>query len=412
MKIVIRNAGFSAAAAILDRGSMVVLTALLSRSLAPEAFSQFGQFQLTLTMLAAFCGMGVAVSAARLFAEIDADKPTDPTLIGTMWTLSFLIAVMLGIAVVAVRIFTGTEPGKVQFISDVTIFFGIVFLASGIVASGGILGLSLFKRSMLIAGISAVILLGGGWFAARESSANIAAWTLVISYSVTTILSSILVLKRVKVSKIFVSPILTSKRFCAVSNLIGPLAGVSLLSALGNWLIGHILLWSSPSPFAFSGFIIGLQWYSLVQFLPGIMSRAIFPLLVRANVATDSRRALVFSALSSLIIAFCVAAAISICSDLIAKYYDSRSISGGAVVIAFAVAALPQAVVSIIANVLIVNNRQITWLYLSLFSFVAQIVVTFALSSWNALGAAAGMFVAGMVLALATWGYARREGLL
>jgi O-antigen/teichoic acid export membrane protein len=412
LRSVIQNTGLSAAAAILDRGSVVVLTALLSSSLAPEAFKQFGEFQLTLTMLAAFSGMGVTVSAARLFAETDAGKPTDPSLIGTMWTLSLAAAAVLGSATIAIGNLIGSGLAELQLIPNSALLIGVIFLAGGIVASGGILGLSLFNRSALIGVVSAAIVLVGGWIAAYERSAAIAAWSLVIAHGATALLSSVVVLRKVGWRMIFVAPIITQSRVRAVYGLIGPLAGVGLLAALCNWLMGHMLLWLSPSQFAFSGFIIGLQWFALVQFLPGMMSRAVFPLLVRANLPTDSRRALLMSTSLSLGMALCVAVAIAISSPFIVEYYDSRAIPDGAVLVAFAVAALPQAAVSIIANVLIVHGRQTVWLYLGIFSFGVQIAATFALSGCNALGAATSMFIAGLVLALATWGYAHREGLL
>ncbi len=412
MKAILRNAGFSAVAAVLDRGSMVVMTALLSSALAPAAFSRFGQFQLTLTMLAAFSGAGISASAARIFAEISVRKPTDPSLIGVMWTLSFWAAVIMGLVTIGIATFVGTDGAHGSVLLDIALFFGIVLVTCGIVANGGVLGLSMFGQSIAISGVAAAIAVGGGLLAARTQSEVIAALALVASCGATTLLSAFLVLRRVGRRTVFVRPILNWKRLRTLSGLIGPLTGVTLLAASGNWLVGHILLWMSPSSLAFPGFIIGLQWYSLTQFLPAMLTRAVFPLLVHADATTESRKVLRFSIAASLAIALCVATGIAILNSSLARFYDGRSVEGGAILAAFAFAALPQSAVSVLANALVVRNGQLAWLYLSALWFVTQLVATIALADWNAMGAAAASFIAGIVLMLATCWHARRQGIL
>lgn len=412
LKAVVRNTAFNAAAAMLDRGSMVALTALLSSALPAPAFREFGQFQLTLTMLAAFSGIGISISAARIFAEHAAGRPANMTLVGAMWILSLLAALVLGGSAMLIGVATGPGVASAHAIPDSLLLLGVIILAGGIVANGGVLGLSLFRQSVGIAAIAAAMVIGGGWLAARQGSAVIAAWALVLAYALTTLLSSALVLRNVRWQEVFTHPLLSTVRLKGVVELVGPLAGVTLLAASGNWILGQILLWRSPSPFAFSGYIIGLQWYALVQFLPSMLTRAVFPVLVGRKGAAGTGNVLFVSAAAAVGIALSTGIAIAAASPLVATLYDGKAVSGGGVLVAFAFAAIPQSAANLLGNAIIVHGRQRAWLILTVLWFASLNGCALFFAEWNAMGAAASLFFSGLLLTLASVGYARRHHIL
>lgn len=408
MRRLIKNTALNALGSVFDRGGIVVLTAMLSGALTADDFRDFGQFQLTLTMLASFASVGLTVSVSRIFAERDGGRSDQFSLVGTMWLLSLIASALLGGAAVALNhagapIDVGVPPSVV--------LAGLIALTLGLVAGGGVLGLGLFSQGAMVSMGTAAVLLGVGAWAAAERSLALAAAALVWAYAVNGFLSSALVLKRVSWREMFRKRPLAPDALRQVGGLVGPLALVTLLAASANWLLGQLLLHRAPQATeAFAGFIIGLQWFALVQFLPGLVGRALFPDLVKGGDAQISglRQGLRMS----LMLAIGVAAGIWILAPLVSKIYDRSAVGEGWVISAFALAAMPQSVANLVGSVLVARRLQSAWALLSLGSYIILILLAYFLAPCGAIGIAAALAVSGATLAAGAVVVARRRRLL
>lgn len=413
MRRILQNAGFNAVGSIFDRGSIVALTAMLSGALSPIAFSAFGQFQLTLTMLAAFASVGLAVSTSRIFAEHDAGRSDDLPMIGTMWLLSLFAALCLGltitlISLVGPMIHTGLPPAF--------LLLGLTVLTLGVVANGGVLGFGLFREAAIVSIVTAAVVLGIGALAAVQRSLFLAAIAVIAGYGVNSLLASWLIFRRVSFGQLFSRQTLTRDAVMGVGRLVGPLAFVTLLAASGNWLLGQMLHLGVDATRAFSSFVIGLQWYALVQFLPSLLSRAIFPSIVRNSLAESGRAAgrkeLWQAAALSVLSAALVAVGIAVLSPVLARLYAPDAVQGGVILTVFAVAALPQSVANMFGNVLVAARLQSRWASLTLQWFAVLLISALALVRYGAIGMAGALFIGGCYLALMAVVAARREGLV
>jgi O-antigen/teichoic acid export membrane protein len=414
MKVILQNTAINALSSIFDRGSIVLITAILSGALSSASFREFGQFQLTLTMLAAFSGVGISVSASRIFAEHGAGRSEHLPLIGTMWTLCLISALVLSFAALAASAFT---PNLALELPPAALLAGVVFLALGIVANGGVLGLGLFKHAVGISMGSATVLVTVGALAAQQHSLGLAALAVVAAYGVNSALAGLVVLRRVDWRLLFRPPVLNRSAVAAVMHLIGPLAGVTVMAASGNWIVGQILLLRPAPADAFSGFVIGLQWFGLVQFIPSMLTRAAFPLLVGGGTTVGGASTVKYSVLTMSVaatvpMALATAAGVWIASPLIAQFYGEDVLKGGNVLVAFALAALPQSVANLLGVALIIDGGQYDWLWLTSVWFASLVLFALILAPWGAFGAAASLFVSGAILSLAAYFAAKRRQLV
>lgn len=408
MKRLLQNAAANAVGSMFDRGGMVVLTAMLSGALSAEAFRQFGEFQLTLSMLAAFSSVGVAVSVSRLFAEHRAGSSEDLHLAGTMWVLSLVAALLLGALAAGFTVLVG--GGVPQTIALAT---GVFFVTGGIVAGGGVLGLALFRHAAIISVVTACLLLGIGALAAANRSLALALGSLVAAYAASTFLTTAIVLRKVSFRSIFTRSLLSTTSVARAADMIGPLALVTLLAASSNWLLGRILRFSPDPTVDFAGFIIGLQWFSIVQFVPGMIARALFPEMVKWGLGVGGgEKELALSVFISVAIAAAIFSAVWAASPVLARAYDAQAVANGAVLVAYSAAALPQCVANLFGNLLIASRQSRAWARLTIEWFVFLLVAGGVLHRFGATGVAGALALAGLYLAARAFFRLRRAGLI
>ena len=410
MKLLLQNAAANAVGSIFDRGGMVALTAILSGALSAEAFRQFGQFQLTLSMLAALSSVGVAVSVSRLFAEHRGGTSEELHLAGTMWALSLIAALAFGGLATALGLISG---GAV--VHTVAIAAGVFVVTAGIVAGGGVLGLALFRHAAAVSVVAACVLMGVGAVAAASRSLPLALASVVAAYTVSTVLMTAIVLRKVPAHAIFTRKVLSADSIARAASMIGPLALVTLLASSSNWLLGQILHFSPNPTLDFAGFIIGLQWFAIVQFVPGMISRAIFPEMVRWGLNGGQgagQKELGLSLLLSVGVAVAVFLVILIGSPIFAKAYDAGSVGNGIVLVAYSAAALPQCLANLFGNLLVASKNGAVWAGLTVEWFVFLLVAGGLLHRLGAIGVAIALAIAGLLLAVRAFSHLQRRGLI
>ena len=397
---------------MLARGSLVLASIILARQLDTADFAAYGYFQLTVAMLAAYAALGMGVAASRLFAEANAGRSRSTPPLGTLWVLSALTGVLMAsvVALIPFSEFSGA-PQIPQWL----LALGVFSVALGVVPGGAILGLEQYRQASVISLLSASILVGGVVLAAKEKSAVFGMIVLVASSLVQSAGSAILVLRKVGWPELTLSTNFRRSDFARVFWLSAPMFAVSLLAASGSWLVGRIILAGPAEEHGFALYTIGLQWFALALFVPGMISRVLLPVFVKSRFrpASDDAKNLVRrGAMITLGAAVCIALLGSAASPWIAGIYGASYQAEAWALASFLLAAIPSAPANTVGNAIIAGDGQRAWLLISLVSFLV-LIVSAKLLAWQ--GALAGAWAHGIsatfITLIALW-IARGRGLL
>lgn len=397
---------------MLARGSLVLASIILARQLDTADFAAYGYFQLTVAMLAAYAALGMGVAASRLFAEANDGRSRSNPPLGTLWVLSALTGVLLSsvVALIPFSEFSGA-PQIPQWL----LALGVFSVALGVVPGGAILGLEQYRQASVISLLSASILVGGVVLAAKEKSAVLGMIVLVASSLVQSAGSAILVLRKVGWPELTLSTNFRRSDFAQVFWLSAPMFAVSLLAASGSWLVGRIILAGPAEEHGFALYTIGLQWFALALFIPGMISRVLLPVFVKSRLrpASDDAKNLVRrGAMITLGAAVCIALLGSAASPWIAGIYGASYQAEAWALASFLLAAIPSAPANTVGNAIIAGDGQRAWLLISLVAFLV-LIVSAKLLAWQ--GALAGAWAHGIsatfITLIALW-IARGRGLL
>ncbi len=83
---------------VLSRGSLIVASIILARSLDQIAFAEFSYFQLTAVTVAAYAGMGLGVTASKYFAEAAViGNARDHQALTLIWLISISVSILFSV---------------------------------------------------------------------------------------------------------------------------------------------------------------------------------------------------------------------------------------------------------------------------------------------------------------------------
>src|SRR5690606_31752242 len=68
--------------------------------------------------------------------------------------------------------------------------------------------------------------------------------------------------------------------FVSITKFVGPLVFITILAASSSWILGRLIL-KDYGEHTFAAYSIGLQWFALALFIPGMISRVVLPRLIR-----------------------------------------------------------------------------------------------------------------------------------
>lgn len=399
-------------AQLLARGSLVVASIILARRLETAEFAAYGYFQLTVAMLAAYAALGMGVAASRFFAEAKHGGARSTPPLGTLWVLSALAGAVLALMVACAPF--DIVRGALD-IPRWLLALGVFSAALGVVPGGAILGLEQYRQASVISLLSAAVLLGGAVLAAGEKSAVLAMIALVVSSLVQSVGSTVLVLLSVGWSRLVQSANFRRVDLTQVLSLSGPMFAVSLLAASGAWLVGRVILAGPMGERGFALYTIGLQWFALALFVPGMMSRVLLPLFVEARFnpsGIDARLLVRRGAKITLGAAASMAVIGYVASPWLAGLYGESYQAEGWIMVSFLFAAIPSAPANTIGNAIVAGNAQREWLLISLVSFCV-LVFSAQVFAWQ--GALAGAWAHGISatsITILAFFVARTRGLL
>lgn len=404
------NAAWALAGQVVDRGAVFVITILFARSLTQDQFTQFGFFLLTVTTVSSFSTLGFGVSASRLFARWDAKDEQQGRAIAALWLMSAIAGAALAVASAVSNSHWHPRPQTFDYLLHV---FAILAISSGIVAHGGMLGIGKFRESAKIAVAAGSLTLVVGFVASRQSSAFWAQAAVPIGYALSSGMAALFMLRTFPALWVHFRSGLMPGAIRAAALVVGPLALVSVLATTGTWLVGRMTLGHEEDGTAqFAAFLLGLQWFGLVQLIPGMIAKAAFPALADSSRASELERRHVLwrSVRWSIVVAAISAALIAAGSKQLIRIYGESGISA-AQLVGFGVAAVPGACANAIGNALVAAGRSRAWLFLTIIWFVCLVALAYVLRGYGASGIAVSLGVSGLAMTCGALVVARRGNL-
>lgn len=385
------------------RGCLVISTILLARSFESSSFAAYTYFQITITMIATYAAMGLGVTASRYFAElVDQEFGGGDAQVGLIWFVSIAIgSIAASLLLLAPSEWLSAGLAVPQWL----LALGVFVSAMNVVPGGAVLGLEKYKEAAIISLAGGLIMLAAAFYATVSESIRFAMMGIVVSIIVTALGQSLLVVRVCGMRKIFSGFSYSYEAFKGIFIFAGPMFVVSLLSASSVWLVGRLIL-SATDDFQFSLYSIGMQWYALGMLMPGVLSRVVFPRLVRNSNLKDvgnlrkSSKLVRMTGAVSLVLAIVMLLVILVLFPWLAEVYGNQYKSHGWLFVLFSVAVIFSAPVNTLGNALVANDGQVLWLLFTIVS-TAVLVGTCAFTSYSgALSGAVSLILSSLTLCM------------
>ncbi len=409
------NAAWSLIAHILGRGSLVVASIMLARTLETPAFAAYSYFQLTVSMLAAYSALGLGVTASRFFAETDHVSKDRAPPIGTLWVLSVLAGLILALAIMSLP--DEWVDGGLEF-PRWLLSLGVFVMALGVVPAGGVLGLERYREATVAAAVAAGVVVLGSFIAGTVGSAIWAMWALILGSLVQAAGNALVAVRTVGARTLLTLTRFGKLELRRIAEFAGPMTAVTLLSASGAWMVGRIVLAGTSGERGFALYVIGLQWFSLALLLPGMISRVVLPRLVRVRLESPTGTPIRESALVRNSVYMTLASALATCvigailSPWLWSLYGVDYAPGAWLIVAFMAAAIPAAPANNLGNAILADNGQMEWLLITGAWFICLILLARASVSLGVWSGAIAHGFAHLLMILLVAKTARRRSLI
>lgn len=396
------NVAWSALSHIMERGSLVIASIILSRNLDAEAFAVYSYFYITASMISAYAALGLGVTASRFFAESRHLPEQAWPPIGTLWCLSLLVGVALA---VVITILPNTWISSSLSLPNWAISLGAFSLAVNIVPGGGILGLELYRTASIVSFLSACALLLGILTTADSRSALAAILVFSGSRIIHALGSTVVTVRTVGVNNLLRHLSFSRQNVVRISGFAGPLVAVALLAAGGPWLVGRIILGGPSGSVGLASYTIGMQWLALILFIPGMISRVLLPRFVAHHLRDtrdndQSTRTIMIQGVGlTLVAALTMAIAGCLASPWLSTLYGVDVLVTPGLLSAFMLAAVPSAMANSLGNAIVVHDGQRQWLGITIVWFIVLIVASVSLTPQGSLAGAYAFGVSSTVLA-------------
>jgi len=398
----------------LSRGSLMLASVVLARSLPPSDFAAYSYFQLTASMIAAYASMGLGASAAQMAArfsrsEADVRSPA----LGVLWLLSALLAL---VAFAAVLAFQNLLLAYDVAVAPWLLGLAVAALTMQVVPDSVVLGLEHYRPAAFASAAGGLLVLLG---AAVTVGVRDAFWSmlfLVLASAVQTIGGTYVAARTVGWRVLLSSATRYANAMSEIVAISGPMLLVSLLSASASWMVGRTILARPDGLVEFTQYAIGFQWFALALVFPAALSRVLLPRMVRtmrtAGPSSESRRLvrvnLAFAAGIPLIVASVGTAAWPLLVGVYGEAFTSAS--GG--ISWYLIAAVFAAPASTVGTALIANGMHRSWLVLTATWWITLLLLVSTPVGQGSTGAGVALTASYGLLACAACGVALKHELL
>lgn len=387
-------------ATIASKGFTVFAGIIVARLLGAELYGEVGMVQSSATMFQVLAVCGIGLTCSKYVAEL---KKSDPYSAGEVIGFSFVFSVLSGIIIAGV--FFIFSPFLAEYIlnkgsivlllrmSSVLLFLG----ALNGVQAGILSGFEAFRSQSVVNFFSGlitflcIVLAAYAWKTVGVILGMIVGGISQCCFNIYTI-KKFLVRYNIKITMRYFR-----KQFILIYKFSIPAMMSGLIYWVGIW-IGNAMLVNQYDGYTQLGiYNAGYQWFSIILFLPSILTGAILPIMSERKGAKDfstMRNVLFFSIKSSFFFVLPVCIIFSIFSPYIMKMYGEGFEAHWDVLVLILMMALFTCVQNMMSNTFAVVEKM--WLNFSLnFAWgVLYIFFIFILLS-NGLGAM-GLALAGL----------------
>ena len=405
---VARHIFYATSAQLLGRGSLIAASIILSRSLDLRDFVSYSYFVLTINMIANYATLGIGVAAAKSFSLFDMESEKSREEIKSLILFVSGSIFVIAIVVLIYSIFGDSEPRNIPLF-----IYGLAIsvLIAGVVPGAAINGREEFRVSLFAALTSALVLMLGTAIVHYTGSLKIAATALLFSLFCKSLIEGTVLFKLkilTKVKSFRQNLWLTVPRVFAI---VGPMAAVSLVSATLPWIFGKIILLKLGDQ-SFAAYAIGLQWYSLSLFFPGIITRVLFAKQVRlaaTNITYEpgTRLHLLHVGIAGTIVSSIILTSIGfVFGEALIRLYGEEYWAFSKAIPVYMMSAIAFSASNHVGNSLIASNKPVLWLFSTVISFIVGLAAStislplgFYAGAFGLGASGASLFILGYILA-------------
>lgn len=264
---------------IVGKGSGTIMLLLLARFLSVRDFASFTYLFTTATLLSTYVAAGLPLTISRVVAEGRDDRswPDDDRLGAVLLVTA---AATLGVLVLAPLYLPWLLSDEVPVSGSLIVVAGLAITWVGL-AQAGLYGSGRFREAFLPVVAGTMLL-----FASAAAAVLLQNIVILIAGNIAGMLVSAaaytrhLFRQRVLVPRHWLQwPRRRSVREVLATTLPG--LGFSVIYASTNWLLARTLVERQATPDQFNQYMIGLQWFSLVLFVPLAFGQVLFPKFVQ-----------------------------------------------------------------------------------------------------------------------------------
>jgi O-antigen/teichoic acid export membrane protein len=369
---------------ILERSSIQLLAIVASIQLSAEGFAQYGQFYIAAQLLAGYATIGMS----SLIAKNSVLHKQGVSGRGLAVVVTLKVSVLIALALSLIYISTdGFGTGAIT--EDFWLVVSVLFLSFSTNSSSYILGREEYRYSLALNVLYFSLITTGAllisYSGAPEKEHFI--WVISISLLIISIVNLLKLRKTLAKSTLAENAKVSSIQSWKLIGAEGlPLMLASFATSSLIWLTSAIFL-KKAGPEQYAAFLIGLQWAAIATFLPSILTRLVFPSVVRASVDkkyNNDRGELVRNlklAALSLIPTIFLALIVFLFSNQIDNIYDNKYHGISETIVIYILLSFPGGIVNLFSNQLIAANKTWEWLLSSIAGVTASVYFLYLLNT-------------------------------
>ncbi|MGC6359470.1 oligosaccharide flippase family protein [Bisgaard Taxon 45] len=401
------NVIWSMGSHILSRGMLLLSGMLLARNLPVDDFATYNFFIMTATIISNYSSMGLGVSSSRFFAEKKENQNT--LILGNLYSISLILAIISSTLTFLFIDKVWSIETYYKWLISVTVFFLIL----NIVPTGGVMGVEKYKDLFFLSIFNTFIMLIGVFITIRTNNISIQIYAYILSIVFLISAQSYILKEETDLFRKVENFIIRKNAIKEIISFGGVMSLVSILAATAPWLLGKIIL-DKYSSLYFSVYSIGLQWFSLAMFIPGIVSRLILPRLVKQyKVDNQSKKEVRLTLLVTLSVSLLFLIIGTILSPHIMNWYGKEYTDFHEVIILFFIISVIYTPINVLGNIIIIKVNTRSWLFITSIWFVFILSSVYPLMSYfGFLGALYAQGIAAILLNIISYHFCRKKELI
>lgn len=304
---------------IVGKGTSAILSILLARSLTTEQFSTYNYFFITSTLLSSYFSLGLPFAIARVVAEGSVHKSwAHDDRVGAIWVL---------IASVTAAAFILSPFYLPPLLSDEIPLTGVLVVIGGLslgwagLAQAALYAHEAFREAFWPVILGTLLLVSMAAVGVVMHDVNV----LICGALIGVLTPTVLYVRYLMKVGIVHRKGMFRTRWRSIGAVLGtslPGLGIAAIFVTINWLISRTLVEHQVGAGEFAKFALGMQWFSLVLFVPLAFGQVLFPrFLQRAYRSNLHRREATLPAgLTFVLVAVCALAGAAAAPLLVVIY--------------------------------------------------------------------------------------------